>query len=204
MGFDCGFDIYPRLEATSASDKESYRRFLDEIIRTYENVYDKEGRRADGKVLEMPTSSDQIYIRFMVGECPEMPSNPDRCDYFLRFSSKVSGHLTRPARPYIDSVYEIAIKYFGRRVRFWHELNEYGIDERQQWGFYSWKQVHGANRELRELEKVQEQGLQKRTLEGEINNEFNLSSATLPTPTNLTISDRGTGTIADARENIMQ
>jgi len=40
------FDIYPRLEAT-ASNKETYRRFLDEIIRTYENVYDKEERRTD-------------------------------------------------------------------------------------------------------------------------------------------------------------
>jgi hypothetical protein len=69
MGFDCGFDIYPRLEAT-ASNKETYRRFLDEIIRTYENVYDKEGRTTDGKVLDIPPNShhsDNTYIWFMVG-----------------------------------------------------------------------------------------------------------------------------------------
>jgi hypothetical protein len=76
MGFDCGFDIYPPLEAT-ASNKETYRRFLDEIIRTYENVYDKEGRRTDGKVLEVPTNSDdKIYISLTVGEYPHMPQQP--------------------------------------------------------------------------------------------------------------------------------
>jgi hypothetical protein len=131
MGFDCGFDIYPRLEAT-ASNKETYRRFLDEIIRTYENVYDKEGRTTDGKVLDIPPNShhsDNIYIWFMVGECPHIPANPDRCDYFLRFSSKVSGHLTTPAKPYITSVYKITKKYFGSRVHFWHEMTETG-DER--------------------------------------------------------------------------
>ena len=58
MGFDCGFDVYPRLEATAAN-KQTYKRFLEEIIQRYDEVYDKEGRRADGKVLDMPTNSDQ-------------------------------------------------------------------------------------------------------------------------------------------------
>jgi hypothetical protein len=68
-------------------------RFLNEIIRTYENVYDKKGRMTDGKVLDMLINShhfDKIYIWFMVGECPHMPGNPDRYDYFLRFSSYIS------------------------------------------------------------------------------------------------------------------
>jgi len=176
MGFGCGFDICPRLEAT-ASNKEIYRRFLDEIIRTYENVYDKEGRRTDGKVLEMPTDSghcDSVYISFMVGECPHMPHNPDHCNYFLRFSSKVSGCLTTPAAPYIENVHKIAKKYFGSRVHFWHELCETG-DERQ-WGCYNWLEVHEADRKLRELER-QEQDLQKHTLEERVGkaNEPNLS-----------------------------
>jgi hypothetical protein len=180
MGFNCGFDIYPRLEAT-ASNKETYRRFLDEIIRTYENVYDQEGRRADGKVLDLPTNSDasdKIYISFMVGECPQMPSNPDRCDYFLRFSSKVSGRLTTPAEPYIRSVYQIAKKYFGSRVHFWHELAE--TDDARQWGYYEWQDVNDANSKLRELETGQEQQhLQNRAVEvreGETNHEPNRSS----------------------------
>lgn len=69
-GLDCGFDIYPRLEANTLN-KETYRRFLEEVIRTYGYIYEKEGRMTDGKVLDIPTNShyaDNIYIRFTVGE----------------------------------------------------------------------------------------------------------------------------------------
>lgn len=57
MGFDCGFDIHPRLEATT-ENKQTYQRFLDEIISTYNDVYDEEGQRPDGKILEMPNDSE--------------------------------------------------------------------------------------------------------------------------------------------------
>jgi hypothetical protein len=132
MGYGCGFDIYPRLEAT-ASNKETYRQFLDKIISTYENVYDETARSTapttDGKVLSLPSTAQQSdkpyvqflnknYIQFIVGECPQMPASPDRCDYFLRFDSKISGHLTRCAEPYIRRVYRIAKDYFGTRVHF--------------------------------------------------------------------------------------
>ncbi|KGQ02859.1 SET domain-containing protein 5 [Beauveria bassiana D1-5] len=156
MGFDCGFDIYPRLEAT-AVNKETYQQFLDEITHTYGDIYDREGRRTDGKVLSTSTDfdhSDRAYMWFMVGECPHMPSNPDRCNYFLRFSSKISGRLTTPAEPYIRGVHSIALRYFGSRVHFWHEMNETG-DERQ-WGYYDWREVHDASRTLRELEAGQD------------------------------------------------
>ena len=102
-------------------NKKTYSLFLDEIIRTFETVYDTNGRRTDGKILE---GVDKTYISFMVEECPHLPSKPDHCQYFLRFSSKVSGHLTTPAEPYIRSVYNIAQKHFGSRVHFWHELCE--------------------------------------------------------------------------------
>ncbi|KAK5994033.1 hypothetical protein PT974_07473 [Cladobotryum mycophilum] len=157
MGFDCGFDIYPRLEAT-AVNKQSYQRFLDEVISTFQNTHDKNGRRPDGKVLTLPDDpieGDKVYIQFMVGECPHMPCNPERCDYFLRFSSKVSGHLTTPAEPYIKRVCNIARKHFGGRVHFWHELCE--TNDERQWGCYDWLQVYDARRELRELEKGQDQ-----------------------------------------------
>ena len=151
IGFDCGFDIYPRLEAT-ASNKESYSRFLDEVIQTYENEYDEDGRRPDSKVLEFLTSQehgDNIYLSIMVGECPRMPCNPEHCYYFLRVSSKVSGHLTAPARPYIKTVGRIAKKYFAEKVYFWHENCETG-DEREG-GSYGWRAVHEADNELRKL-----------------------------------------------------
>ena len=177
MGFDCGFDIYPRLEATTAN-KLTYQRFLDEIIRTYNDVYDEKGRRPDGKVLEMPIDSDSSKgcIQFMVGECPQMPSHPDRCNYFLRFSSKISGGLTTPAEPYIRNVYKIARKHFGSRVHFWHEMNETG-DERQ-WGYYNWREVHDAEKNLREVEAGQERDLQNRAVEelGKTNDEPSGSS----------------------------
>ena len=106
MGFDCGFDIYPRLEATTCN-KPTYQRFLDKFIIIYNDVYDRKGLRPDGKILEMPNDSEysKDCITFMVGECPKIPSNPERCDCFLRFSLKISGHLTTPAEPYIRNVY---------------------------------------------------------------------------------------------------
>lgn len=165
MGFDCGFDIHPRLEATSAN-KQAYQQFLDEIIETYDDVYDDEGRRADGKVLDMSTDSDhsdKAYIWFMVGECPHVPRNPDRCDYFLRFSSKISGRLTAPAEPYIRNVHKIAKKHFGTRVHFWHEMNE--TDDERQWGYYDGSELHNASKELRKLETGQERDLTNRASE---------------------------------------
>lgn len=164
MGFDCGFDIHSRLKAT-IENKQAYQRFLDEIIRTYNDIYDEKGRRPDGKVLEMLIDSEYFKdcIGFMVGECSHMLSNPDRCDYFLRFSSKISGHLITPAEPYIKSVYKIAKKYFGSNIHFWHEMNETG-DERQ-WGYYNWQEVHDAREKLREMETGQEGDLQSRALE---------------------------------------
>ena len=105
-----------------------------------------------------PDHYDDCYIYFMVGECPHMPSNSNRCDYFLRFSSKVSGHLTAPADPYIRGVHKIARKHLGSRVRFWHEINETN-DERQR-GCYGWQEVHAAERKLKERETRQASGLE--------------------------------------------
>lgn len=102
----------------------------------------------------MPTDAEhhmKFHIWFMVGECPRMPSNPARCNYFLRFSSKVSGGLTTAAEPYIRDVHKIAERHFGSRVHFWHELNE-TEDERQR-GCYNWREVHAARKELMELEE---------------------------------------------------
>jgi hypothetical protein len=164
MGFDCGFDIYPRLEA-NAPNKEAYGRFIEEILKRYGGVYDKKGRRTDGKILTTSpdesansTESDSLYLWFMIGECPHIPKSPDHCDYFLRFSSKVSGCLTTPAQPYIKDVYEIAKNYFGSRVRFWHELNEFG-DEQEQFGYYGWDEVYDADKKLKELRNGAQQVL---------------------------------------------
>ncbi|KAK3364352.1 hypothetical protein B0T25DRAFT_426466, partial [Lasiosphaeria hispida] len=85
------------------------------------------GGREDGEVLQLPgdtgTFPNKHYILFMVGECPSMPAKPDCCDYFLRFSFKISGRLTACAEPYIRDVHLIAKNHFGDKVHFWHELN---------------------------------------------------------------------------------
>jgi hypothetical protein len=165
MGFDCGFDIFPTLDAADEADQRAYRGFLDEIVDKYQDVYDKEGRRKDGKVLQLPGDlggnfSSNDYIFFMVGECPKMPANPERCDYFLRFSSKVSGSLTACAAPYIRNVHLIAKKYFGDRVHWWHGLNELDEDSRKCWGYYDWLAVHEADKKLRALGTAEGPGSQ--------------------------------------------
>ncbi|PNP58593.1 hypothetical protein THARTR1_01609 [Trichoderma harzianum] len=157
MGYDCGFDIFPRLEAND-ENKKAYQQFLDEIIEKYKDVYDEKGRREDGKILDLPSSSKysgKNVIRLAIGECPQMPSSAEHCNYFLRFSSKVSGSLTTAAQPYIMDVLEIARRHFGSKVHFWHEMNEFGEPE-QQYGVYSWTEVNDAERELRELGSGQE------------------------------------------------
>ncbi|KAL6876617.1 hypothetical protein J3F83DRAFT_726463 [Trichoderma novae-zelandiae] len=151
MGYDCGFDIHPRLEA-NALNKAIYQKFLDEVIKTFICSYDEDGRRDDGKILDLPDSSKESQknlIQVMIGECPAMPSNPEHCNYFLRFSSKISGGLTAPAEPYIRHIRQIATKHFGVRVHFWHEMCETG--DEKQYGFYSWTEVHDAAKELRAL-----------------------------------------------------
>jgi hypothetical protein len=166
MGFDCGFDVFPRLDAADEADKRAYQGFLDDIIDIYRDAYNKEGRREDGIVLQLPGDSggggglSEDYIYFMVGECPKMPANPERCDYFLRFSSKVSGGLTMCAEPYIRSVHRIAKKWFGHRVHWWHELNELAEDPRKWMGCYSWSAVHEADTKLKALRARQEQAEQ--------------------------------------------
>ena len=164
MSYDCGFDIHPRLEAI-IGNKQTYQPFLEEIIITYNDVYDKDARRPDGKVLEMPIDSEHFKdcITFMVGECSDIPSNSDKCDCFLRFSSKISGHLTAAAEPYIRNVYKITKKYFGSSVHFWHEMNE--PEDERQWGCYDWQELQDAEEKLREVETGQEGDFQSRALE---------------------------------------
>ena len=105
---------------------------------TYNHVYDENGRRPDGKILEMSIDSEDCKdcIRLMVGECPKIPSNRGRCDCFLRFSLKISGHPIAPAEPYIRNVYKIAKKNFGSNAHFCHEMNE--TEDERQWEYRNW------------------------------------------------------------------
>jgi hypothetical protein len=149
MGFDFGFDIWPRLDGNT--DRDVYEAFVLKIIEIYKDRHDDNSHREDRKVLETPLDAscdDKQNVRFTVGEGPHMPFNPNHCGRFLRFSSKISDHLTVPAERYIREVYQIAKNFFGSRVHLWHEMNETG-DERQN-GYYSWTEIHNANRSSEE------------------------------------------------------
>ena len=121
MGFDCGFDMVPKL-TDSKADSSGWFLFVEEIKTIYED---------DPLVLVTPK-----MITFQVGEHPVLPIVGQK---FLRFSSKVSGSLTAAAEPYIREVYTIARKYFNGRLQFWHELAD-------NYGYYSWTEVHESIR----------------------------------------------------------
>jgi hypothetical protein len=124
MGFACGFDIVPNLKADAHRD--AYKRFIDEIIGTYEDLHDPDSRHPDQKILELPTddtSSDKHNIRFTVGDYPSIPFYPEHCGHFLRFSSQVSARLAAPAEVYIKEICDIAKKHLGKKkVRWWNEM----------------------------------------------------------------------------------
>jgi len=117
MGFDCGFDMVPRL-TESDNDKNRWLAFIDEV----KEVYNKD------PVLQV---QPRIF-NFQVGEHPQLPLEGHK---FLRFSSKVSGPRTAAAEPYIRRVYRIARDNFGQQVQFWHELHDH-------YGHYEWDAVN--------------------------------------------------------------
>jgi len=96
--------------------------------------------------------SDNVYIWFMIGECPCVPKSPDHCDLSSALALRLAAAWRRPpshvSKMYYS--YEIAKTYFGSRVRFWHELNEFGT-EKQQYGYYGWNEIHDADEKLRTL-----------------------------------------------------
>lgn len=56
------------------------------------------------------------------------------------------------AAKYITGVCDIAVKHFGVRVHSWHEMNEAG-DERLRRGWYDWKEVHEAWKQVKVLDE---------------------------------------------------
>lgn len=117
MGFDCGFDMFPRL-TESDSDKSRWLAFINEIKEIYNRdpVFQVQPR----------------VISFQVGEHPQLPFEGHK---FLRFSSKVSGSRIAAAEPYIRRVYRVARVIFGQQVQLWHEL-------RDNYGYYDWDAVN--------------------------------------------------------------
>ncbi|KAK3315662.1 hypothetical protein B0H66DRAFT_536526 [Apodospora peruviana] len=113
--------IFPALEPTERN-KHDYRVFLDEVIAEYSETHDAEGRREDGKVLQLPDDDPN----------PKWPPSK----HYIEFM-------------YIDDVYEIAKKYFGYSVRFWDESEwDPKVDRR---GCYGWDEVYDMDQKLKAL-----------------------------------------------------
>lgn len=117
MGVDAGFDMVPRLSRETV-DVNNWNRFIDIIKELY---------RDDAQV-----QINQHYIIFEAGEHPMLPLEGHK---FLRFSSKITGGVTR----YINAVTRIAKASFGSRVQYWNECAD-------QYGHYDWKEVHESFR----------------------------------------------------------
>ena len=117
MGFDCGFDMVPRLNE-SKNNRDRWLVFIDVLKKMYNEdpVFQVQPR----------------VIVFQVGEYPRLPLEGHK---FLRFSSKVSGSNTAAAEPYIRQVYRVAREIFGQQVQFWHELHD-------NYGYYDWDAVN--------------------------------------------------------------
>lgn len=153
MGFDRGFDISPRLES-NPENKALYANFIKETIDTYGNDFDDHSRRKDKDLLQLVRDPetfehDKNFIRCTVGEYPGNPTSPDHCEYFLRFTSKVSGSISRPSEKYNIEVCKIAKKWFREdRMKPWHELAE-------DYGSYDWQELSDATAKVSEFGKVE-------------------------------------------------
>lgn len=146
MGFDCGFDIYQPLAPTPAN-QDKYQRFIAEIMQTYANSSDCHANDSE-RVADLIPKAHGALLEFKVGEHPTLPYNPHLCHYLVRFSSEVSGRLTAPAESYLEGVYKVAARRFRKRVKWWHELNEWTWDLRDAYGYYDWREVHRVKEKL--------------------------------------------------------
>jgi hypothetical protein len=140
MGIDCGFDIFPRLDGGSVV---AYHEFVEEVLAMYGDEHSSASFHKNGKIISTPTDTDHRHppgkICFCLGEAPAFPSEAKHCNYFLRFSSKIT--KCSVVEHYIREVCQIAKKHFGAwRVHFWHEFADYPNYQ------YAWSDINEADR----------------------------------------------------------
>jgi hypothetical protein len=139
MGIHCGFDIFPRLDADSMV---AYHEFVEEVLETFDHERSSASFRKDGQIISTPTETDHCspgQICFCLGEAPSFPSDPKHCQYFLRFSSKIT-HCS-VTEHCIREVCQIAKKHFvAWRVHFWHDFQDFPNDK------YAWGDIDEDHR----------------------------------------------------------
>ena len=140
MGVDEGFDIYPALDSAS---QDIYDDFLEEILEKYKDAVHPVTGETLIRIIGEPRAED-AYICFQFGECPIIPY---RCEYFLRFSSRI---LSRDSKTdYLREVYFIAKRYFPLNLKYWTDYSS--IDPP-----YDWLEVYEARKKLRKAFPVKD------------------------------------------------
>jgi hypothetical protein len=112
MGVDEGFDIYPAL---NSSCQALYDHFLKEVLQKYKDAVHPVTGKTLICIVGEPGAKD-AYIYFQFGEGAIIPY---RCEYFLRFSSKLVRHDPEVGN-YLREVYIVAKKYF-HNLEYWLE-----------------------------------------------------------------------------------
>lgn len=112
MGVDEGFDIYPAL---NSSCQGLYDHFLEEVLQKYKDAVHPVTGKPLICIVGEPGAED-AYIYFQFGEGAIIPY---RCEYFLRFSSKLVRHDPEVAN-YLREVYIVAKQYF-HNLEYWLE-----------------------------------------------------------------------------------
>lgn len=140
MGFHCGFDLSPPIQAHNSTDTDKWARFITAVLRHYEPDSENDYDTSEVDILD-----DKGFIEFCVGEHPTLPYDGSK---FRRFSSKISGYFIYNAEPVIREVARIAKEVLGDRASFWHELE--GEDDEAEHGVrgmrYDWQEVNESLR----------------------------------------------------------
>jgi hypothetical protein len=113
MGVDEGFDIYPAL---NPSWQDIYDDFLEEILQKYKDAVHPITGETLIRIIGDPHAK-YAYIYFQFGEGAIIPY---RCEYFLRFSSKLVSRDPK-VDDYLREVYFVAKRYFPCNLEYWIE-----------------------------------------------------------------------------------
>jgi hypothetical protein len=143
MGVDEGFDIYPALKS---SCQPLYDEFLIEILQKYEDAVHPVTGETLIRIVGEPGAED-AHIYFQFGEGAIIPY---RCEYFLRFSSKLVRHDPEVAK-YLREVYMIAKEYFCD-IEYWLEGGQSYTYHASETAPHDWRDVHKARQKLKKHE----------------------------------------------------
>jgi len=146
MGVDEGFDIYPAL---NSGCQDIYDHFLEEILQKYKDAVHPITGETLIRIVGEPRAED-AYIYFQFGEGAIIPY---RCEYFLRFSSKLVSRDPK-VNDYLREVYFVARRYFPNNLEYWLEGGRSFTYHASESAPYDWMDVYEARKKLKGHEGV--------------------------------------------------